>query len=74
MTMSQYATYDVELLKLIQDGVDQFYRLDAKLRHLGDQVNPRVGGYRVLDRRLQSLRKRGVIYFEDNRWHLTETE
>lgn len=70
--MSKYAELDALLMQSIRDGRDTFGSL---CRGSADKLAvefglPRSSGDRVVDRRLQSLRKRGLISFSKSRWSL----
>ena len=57
----RYVADDELILKRIAEGHTTFSRI-----WLGSGLQ-----YRVVDRRLQSLRKRGLIRFAKGHWHLT---
>lgn len=80
MTSRSYAVLDAELERLIGSGVREFSALisNAKLRELARSfvspsllVSPIGADSRIIDRRLQALRKAGRIkYGARTGWHL----
>ena len=56
---------DAQIIGAIRDGCDQFYRIVARLER--DRTR---NGFRYVDRRIQSLRKRGVLTYDKRtrRW------
>lgn len=76
--MSKYAELDALLLESIRTGRDTFGSLcRGSTGELADKLAVEFGlpccsGDRVVDRRLQSLRKRGLISFSRSRWCLAE--
>lgn len=80
--MSKYDAYDKRLINAIQNGADTSMVLAAN-DHLKKLAEPhrscdRWGAltpyYRVVDRRLQALRKKGVLVFHEKRWSVVSTE
>jgi len=57
--MGKYDDLDAKIIKAIEDGYNKFFRLVA--RNL-------TTNWRLLDRRLQALRKAGVVEYVDRRW------
>ncbi len=76
--MSQYDTIDQLIIKrLTGEAGMQFTRLYARdVRDEAGRLTPWNGdAFRVLDRRLQALRKRGVIaYNSKTGWALTQPQ
>ena len=78
--MSKYADFDTKLLGLIRDGIDTFAELASLM--FGDAEpfcqSPRglclTKPWRIVDRRLQALRKAGRIVYAGGRWRLLEVE
>ncbi len=73
--MSKYAEFDAALLVHIRAGGAKAMLLEHKedLKRLGEphQIETRYGRksiYRVIDGRLQNLRKRGLIRFNGKTW------
>lgn len=74
--MSKYDEFDKALLDLIANGYNTLTVLDTDktgLRALAEphRTNDRFGKtpyFRVIDRRLQALRKVGKIHYQDKRW------
>lgn len=68
----KYDRLDAAILDRIQQGHTQFFDIWFPLSSL---ANPHVknrysGADRVVDRRLQAIRKRGRIAFKNGRWGL----
>lgn len=73
--MTKYAELDTAILDSIQRGRDTFGALTVGATGaMADRLATATGGDRVIDRRLQSLRKRGLIRFAGLRWQLVETQ
>lgn len=71
--MTKYAELDTAILDSIQRGCDTFGALTVGATGvMADRLATATGGDRVIDRRLQSLRKRGLIRFAGLRWQLVE--
>ena len=78
--MSKYADFDAKVLGLIRKGVSTFAELVPHL--LGDAEPFCQSGrgpyptepWRIVDRRLQALRKAGRIVYAEGRWQLLEVE
>lgn len=66
--MSKYAEFDTELLRLIRNGCNTATNLTVRLRDLAEKVDVNTEPYRVVDRRLQYLRKKGEILYRNQRW------
>ena len=62
--MNDYSDLDAKIVKLIRDGKTRFEQLVIATGH-----SPFL--FRIVDRRLQVLRKRGEIHFSKGEWHLT---
>lgn len=67
-----YTDFDKELLAGIACGCDTMAMLDGRMRALAEPFartsnNPT---YRIVDRRLQALRKAGKIRFNNKTWEL----
>lgn len=80
--MNDYTELDAAITQEIKAGRASFTALSTKLKDLatpfaGDQkkFHP-TPPWRVIDRRLQALRKKGVITYSraDGRWHLVQPE
>lgn len=63
--MSDYTEFDAALLALIAGGMSNFTRLSVQLDSLAKPfcVTPSSEPFRVVDRRLQALRKRHLVAF-----------
>jgi hypothetical protein len=76
--MSKYDEYDAKLIELIASGKDSAGVLEYKteLRALAephrtiDRWGSKTEYYRVVDRRLQALRKAGRLQYHAGRWHV----
>ncbi len=74
--MSKYDDFDAALLGAIRNGADTLAPMcgNAKLKKLAEphRLKDRWGAltplYRVIDRRLQALRKKSVIAYSGGRW------
>lgn len=72
--MSKYADLDEAIVRAVRAGHDEFYRLWPAVADCTRQVLARHGRTRwvevdrVVDRRLQAIRKRGELRFENGRW------
>lgn len=67
--MSKYKELDAKLVELIFNGCGTFAELSGRCKSLSapfskDQSNH----WRIVDRRLQALRKAGVIVFIKGQW------
>lgn len=74
--MNKFEKLDAEITREIAAGRNTFSTLDGRVWEHAAEVAPksRYGAPdsgRTIDRRLQALRKRGVIAFEKGRWSLT---
>lgn len=82
MSKPDYTAFDAELLRLIADGKNQMMLLDnrkenGRLFELAKPHCVRPGKYaevewRIIDRRLQALRKKGVIRYNGKVWEVVE--
>lgn len=60
--MSKYAELDSKILSLIQNGCDTFQSLSTRLGVEAQEIPGVSGeGWRIIDRRLQALRKAGKV-------------
>lgn len=60
--MSKYTELDSKILDLIQNGCDSFGSLSRRLSAEAEQIPGASGeGWRIVDRRLQALRKAGKV-------------
>ena len=57
--MGKYDDVDKQLIKVIDDGYNTFGRLSGRMASTD---------WRLLDRRLQALRKAGAVEYVDRRW------
>lgn len=67
--MNRYDTLDTAICRAIESGITTFtaiaYRVDELAKPHARQMTQT---FRVVDRRLQALRKRGAIVFKDKEW------
>lgn len=67
--MNQYDALDAEILDAIDKGVRTFTAIHNRVEALTKPHSLR-NHFRVTDRRLQALRKRGLVRFRDKEWHI----
>lgn len=80
--MSKYQELDAALISAIKNGADTMSALDSnkKVHALTKphQVKDRWGHltpeFRIIDRRLQALRKAGLIAYHSKRWGVAEVK
>lgn len=81
MSKPDYTAFDAELLRLIAAGKNKMMLLDsrkengllfelAKPHCMTDRSRWGVDPWRIIDRRLQALRKKGKIAFSRNGWEV----
>lgn len=71
--MSRYAELDAAILSAIQGGRKDFTSIawnDAVDALAKPHARQMTQVFRVVDRRLQALRKRGAIEFRVKEWHI----
>lgn len=76
MSKPDYTAFDAELLRLIKAGRNRMMMLDGH-KPLLEMAKPFCGRaivfpWRVIDRRLQALRKAGKIEFNGKAWEIVE--
>lgn len=59
----KYAEYDLKLVDLIKNGCNDFNSLCNRMADENKEIQPGLDSFRVTDRRLQALRKKGVIEY-----------
>lgn len=70
--MKDFTTIDCAILSRIASGACTFTSINASVEHHAKpHAGPRGDTFRVVDRRLQSLRKRGIIHFDNTKWFIT---
>lgn len=72
--VSDFTTLDCAIMTRIADSACTFASISANVAHLAAPLakNPDQA-FRVVDRRLQVLRKKGLIYFGNTKWFLTKS-
>lgn len=73
MSKSNYQKLDETIVSCIRNGADTIGALMGNKKvDAAYALSPAPPGrlYRTLDRRLQSLRKRGLIEYVNGRWHI----
>lgn len=80
MSRPDYTAFDAQLLELIRKGRDTFTQLEGH-KPLIEMAKPfciavrsryAQEQYRIIDRRLQALRKAGKIEYHSGKWHIVE--
>ena len=66
----QYDALDAAIVKAIKDGKRQFYDIKTVVGELAKPHSLRGDYFRVVDRRLQALRKRGRIAYIQREWYV----
>lgn len=64
---------DNAILKRISESACTFTSINACVENVAKPLATR-DTFRVVDRRLQSLRKRGLIYFGNTKWFLKNAD
>lgn len=72
---NKYEEFDALLLSEIRSGSDTFSAMQtAKVREAAERFSARPHEeYRVIDRRLQALRKAGKIVYAGGRWRVIDS-
>lgn len=65
----KYEAYDLKLIELIKNGCCEYGSLSRRLQAENEAIKPGFDSARVTDRRLQALRKRGLIFFHGGKWY-----
>jgi hypothetical protein len=65
----KYDELDDAILHAIRCGKDKFY-INAVCEEKAKPHSVRGASFRVVDRRLQALRKRGLIKYWDGKWRI----
>lgn len=80
--MSKYAEFDAQLLDCIKNGCDTFTQIQLN-KHLMAAAKPfcvpttmpyAPEPYRIIDRRLQALRKAGKIEYGSGKWRVIDAQ
>lgn len=69
--MRDYSEFDAELLRLIKNGCRTAAQLTNRLRDLAKAIDREAEPFRVVDRQLQALRKKGLIFYSNPVWSTT---
>lgn len=73
--MSKYTEFDAKLIHLVKNGATVFGHLvSALVTDAKPFVTHNSDASRVVDRRLQALRKAGRLIYSCGRWYVLETE
>lgn len=67
-----YDELDAAIVTAISRGADKFVAINACVRKLAEPHSLRADPFRVVDRRLQWLRKRNVIRYWRGKWCMPE--
>ncbi len=73
MKNPDYSTFDQVLMDSIKEGCNTLSQLEFNseiIREGAQFTSPRSMLFRIIDRRLQTLRKRGAIQFMRGKWHV----
>lgn len=68
-----YEEFDQQLVDAIGRGVNKFFRLECVFEKRAAEIAKLTygrTGFRVIDGRLQSLKKRGLIRFKGGKWEV----
>lgn len=65
-----YDKLDEAIVSAIRNGTDRFYLINAAVESLAAPHCLSENPFRVTDRRLQALSKRGVIQFWRGKWRI----
>lgn len=72
-----FTTLDCAILTRIAESACTFTSINANVEHLAKPFTKpplHLDVFRVVDRRLQSLRKRGLIYFGKTKWFMANSK
>lgn len=70
-TTDVYAKLDDAILKAISEGRVHFHRINSGVvESIAKCFSVRGDSFRVVDRRLQSLRKRDLVAFKNKEWSI----
>lgn len=72
--MSKYAELDHKILQCIARRIDTFHRISPACRDLSYALADGTGAepWRLVDRRMQALRKAGKIAYEKGAWSIVK--
>jgi hypothetical protein len=72
--VKDFTTLDCAIMTRIAEGACTFASINAAVEHLAEpHAGEPANTFRVVDRRLQALRKRGLIYFGKTKWFMATT-
>jgi hypothetical protein len=70
MKRIDYTEYDEKLLKSIREGYNTFSALDVHMDEENKKLQPVGDRWRIIDRRLTALKKKGIVVFHGRKWHV----
>lgn len=68
METNRFDNLDAAILKAIDAGLTTYWAISQRVQELAKPHTQRPDWSRVVDRRLQALRKKGAITFEKKEW------
>jgi len=66
----EFKELDDAIIDAIRRKIDTYLRICLQVRHESEKKDSKSGADRLVDRRLQSIRKRGIIRFKAGRWEI----
>lgn len=66
----EFKDLDEAIIDAIRRRIDTYLRICLEVRKKADAMQSKSGSDRLVDRRLQSIRKRGIITFKAGRWQV----
>lgn len=72
--MKDFTKLDCAIMTRIAESCCTFASINANVEHIAKDyiIGTKTPAFRVVDRRLQALRKRGLIYFSKTKWFMAE--
>lgn len=74
MRSLKFAQLDALIVMSIEHGNAEFHRICGGAVRVEAEQHSRTDAWRVVDRRLQALRKKGVIRFDKKAWSVVQQE
>lgn len=68
MKRVDYTEYDDKLLNLIAGGCNTFGSLVQRMDAYNKNIDPSADRFRITDRRLQALRRKGMVEYYHKQW------